>query len=107
MSLSSRIPEIAAELVPRLEAAVEAAAEQIAEGARQRVPVLSGRLREAIHVEHDGLEASVVAGTPQVFYGNIVEHGSAHRGAHPFLVPAFEDSRESVMGLLSRALEGL
>ena len=107
MSYQSRIPRIALELVPRLELAVEAAAKEIASAARDRVPVLSNRLHDAIHVEHDGLEASVVAGDKQVFYGHIVEHGSVHSPAEPFLVPAFEESREPVMKTLKHALGDL
>ena len=73
---SSRIPQITAELLPRLEAATGAGAELIAERAKQRVPVNTGALRDAIHVEPDDGGFAVIAGNTEAFYGHIIEHGA-------------------------------
>jgi len=95
----SRIPQIAAELNLRTEALLAAAAAQIVEGAKERVPVGKNppHLRDAIHVERgESGEYLVVAGDKGVFYGHIVEHGSVNAPPHPFLVPAAEDVRARV-----------
>ncbi len=100
----SRLPEIATLLHPTVQAALKAGAERIAENARQRVPVQSGRLRDAIHVEEDDGSFYVVAGNTEVFYGHIVEHGGAHTPPRPFLVPALEENADSVLGAVTSAL---
>ncbi len=94
--LQSRLPEIAAELGPAVAEATAAGAELIAEDAKARVPVDSGRLQRAIHVEASPEGAYVVAGDREAFYGHIVEHGSVNAPAHPFLVPALEENRGKV-----------
>ena len=103
----SRIPQITAELLPRLEAATGAGAELIAERAKQRVPVNTGALRDAIHVEPDDGGFAVIAGDTEAFYGHIIEHGGVRQPAHPFLIPAAEESREEVISLVAAALRSL
>lgn len=96
-------------------------AEAIAEEARNRVPVNTGRLRDAIHVEKraSGVEVGgqhvggvysdwfVVAGDTKAFYGHMVEFGTTHSPAHPFLIPAFESRRPVLEGLVREALQRL
>lgn len=107
MAYTSRLPAIAAELLPRLEVAAGEAAELISQAAKERVPVDTGDLRDAIHVEHgdDGFE--VIAGNSDVFYGHIVEHGGVHTPAQPFMIPALEQTRPLVYKLAKAALRGL
>jgi HK97 gp10 family phage protein len=107
VSYKSRIPEIAAEIPAKLEAVMEAGAQRIAQEAKNRVPVRDGDLRNAIHVEKadDGDGYVVIAGNRQVFYGHLVEHGGAFNGARPFLVPAFEQERETILALGADALD--
>jgi HK97 gp10 family phage protein len=104
--LKSRLPEIIAELYPAVEEATVAGAELIVEAAKSRVPVDTGRLRDAIHVETTPEGAYVIAGNRNAFYGHIVEHGSAAYGTppHPFLVPALEENRVKVEELVSAAI---
>lgn len=98
VTLKSRFPEIRAELRPHVSAAVKAAAEDVRRAAQANAPVDTGALRDAIHVERRGVgEYAVVAGDGDVFYGHLVEHGSAVGGRgrppqapRPFLVPALE-----------------
>lgn len=103
----SRIPKITAEMLPALEAATGAAAELVAARAKERVPVDTGRLRDAIHVERDSGGFAVVAGDTEAFYGHIVEHGGVRTPAHPFLVPAVEESRDEAIELVALALRRL
>lgn len=103
----SRLPEIAAELLPRLEAAAAEAAGIIEQAAKARVPVDTGRLRNAIHVEHDDGGFAVIAGDTETFYGHIVEHGGNNTAARPFMIPALEESRGAIQKLAKTALSGL
>lgn len=104
----SRIPKITAEFGVTLDAVTGAAAELIAQRAKERVPVASGKLRDAIHVERTGVaEHTVVAGSTEVFYGHIVEHGGAHTPARPFMTPALEDSRGEILSMAAGALRSL
>jgi HK97 gp10 family phage protein len=107
VSLKSRLPEIALELNARALAGLEAGAELIAEGARQRVPVESGALRDSIHVDTTKGEVSVVAGDRTAFYGHMVEFGTTHSPAEPFLVPAAEAAKVEVAAAVTTALREL
>lgn len=108
MSLHSRLPEIAAELKPRVNEAVKHGAELIEQGAKARVPVETGKLRDAIHTKRVGLaEYAVIAGDSKAFYGHMVEHGTTRTPPRPFLLPAAEESRSAVEGLVVAALRRL
>lgn len=101
----SRIPKIAAELALTLDSVADAGARMVESRAKDRVPVLSGKLRDAIHVEREGVgEYAVIAGNTEAFYGHIVEHGSAHTPPHPFLIPAAEETRAEYVSAAKAAL---
>jgi HK97 gp10 family phage protein len=102
--LKSRIPKITVEMLPAVEAALQAGAEIIESAAKGRVPVDTGRLRDAIHIERDGLGFDVIAGDTDAFYGNMVEHGTTHTAPHPFLVPALEAKRTEVVTSVREAI---
>lgn len=83
-------------------------AELVAAQAKSRVPVNTGRLQAAIHVDKQGIaNYAVVAGDSSAFYGHIVEHGGVHHGAHPFLVPSLEESRGEIVKTARTALRSL
>lgn len=104
----SRIPAISAKLPAELDAVTGAAARMIEQRAKGRAPVASGKLRDAIHVERNGLaDYAVVAGNTEVFYGHIVEHGGVRMPAHPFMVPAAEESREEIIAMAAGVLRTL
>lgn len=121
--LTSRIPQIVATLDEKTLEGVKELAERIADGARSRVPdatPIGAGLIAAIHVEteedlgaltlglaHTTQSVAVVAGNHDIFYGHIVENGSVHTSARPFLVPAFEAERENLNALVSDALKDL
>lgn len=96
-SYKSRIPQFTAALAPRVDDLVEDVAEVIAMGARRRVAVDTGELLSKIHVRRSGMgEFMVVAGDRETFYGHLVENGTTHSPAQPFMVPAAEDARSVV-----------
>ena len=107
-SYKSRIPEIAATLDARIIAAMRTAVEAVEMDAKARVPVASGELRDAIHIEtEDRNSVSVVAGDDNVFYGHFVEHGTSRVPARPFLVPALEAKREEILASVNAVLKTL
>lgn len=93
--LISRIPEIMAELA-EVKDSLDEPIERVAQGARERVPVETGTLRDAIHTEETKDGYGVIAGDTDAFYGHMVEFGTTHSAAHPFLLPAFEAERDSI-----------
>lgn len=105
----SRIPLLAAELTARVKGLEQEVADRVVAGAKERVPVLTGRLRDEIHTEpaDDGGGVFVFAGDREVFYGNIIEHGGAHTPPHPFLIPAAEQVKAQVESFGRAALKGL
>jgi HK97 gp10 family phage protein len=101
----SRIPEIIAALDPAMLKAAHDGAELIAQAAKERVPVVTGRLQRAIHVEKIEDGAAVIAGDKEAFYGNMVEHGGAiNRPPRPFLIPALEEKRDEVEREIAQAI---
>jgi HK97 gp10 family phage protein/SPP1 family predicted phage head-tail adaptor len=105
---TNRFPKIIATLGPTVGGAVRAGGELVEQRAKGRVAVDEGDLRDAIHTERDGVAGvRVVAGNANVFYGHLVEHGTAHHAAQPFLIPALEESRAEVLGLVTAALRRL
>lgn len=107
VELKSRLPEIALELGPLTSEGLNEGAKLIVEAAKQRVPVESGRLRDAIHIEDEGQGIAVVAGNNEAFYGHMVEHGTTHSPPHPFLVPAFEETKVEVAAAVEASMRKL
>lgn len=119
-SLKSRLPIIAAELRPRVSAAVKATAEKIAEDAALRAPAGPGsvHLKDHFRVERRGPaeyavlnDAEAESGRP-VPYAIAVEFGhTAKDGSqvppHPFLVPVTQENEDYAEQLALAALRGL
>lgn len=120
-TLKSRLPEVAAELRPRVSRAVKKGAEDIADTARRNLEigghVDSGELLNSIHVERRGsAEYAVIAdaradknGNPGAGapYGGFVEFGTQDTAAYPFLHPAAEERAEEIVESVENALERL
>lgn len=100
----SRLPEIIERLPGAVRAALTAGAQEVAQSAKDRVPVDTGRLQRAIHTEPTDEGVSVIAGDHDVFYGHMVEHGTTHSPPHPFLVPALEEHREDILATVIAAV---
>jgi HK97 gp10 family phage protein len=95
--LRSRLPQIAVRLDEALGEALEDVAAAIVDGAKARVPVNTGALRDAIHWERtDDESVRVVAGDGKVYYGHMVENGTVNQPPRPFLVPAAEAERHQL-----------
>lgn len=107
MALQSRIPQIIGELDDRLLEAVTELGERIADGAKDRVPVETGALRDAIHVRVKGQDVAVVAGDSTAYYGHMVENGTVKVPPHPFLIPAYEAERANLAEIASDKFEDL
>ena len=119
VTLKSRFPQIIAGLDPRVNAATKAGAEVIKEAAKVRVPDAPPQgegLVDAIEVHSTedvyagaGTEGGwlVVAGDSDHFYGHMLEFGTSHSAAKPFLIPATEESKPEVVALVSAALKTL
>jgi HK97 gp10 family phage protein len=96
-----------------LEAAMLESANRIVSGARLRVPVESGKLRDSIHhggvkeSKRGGLYIAIVAGqrTPDGYNtARIVEFGTMDTPAQPFLLPAYRANRASAQRRMRRAI---
>lgn len=109
----NEFPRIIARLTPQVDAAVGMGAGLIANEAGRRAPVGDPdvHLSESIKAKRTGLaEWRVVVGgrgKGEVFYGHMVEFGTVHSSAQPFLVPAVEDKKVEVLGLVNAALRRL
>lgn len=118
VTLKSRLPAIAAELRPRVSAAVKATAEAIAVDARARVelgppPVHVKENIEVIRHEAAGYLVAVTATDPSgVSYPFVLEFGGTRKDgtsipAYPFLLPATEAHEDTAEQLVAAALRGL
>lgn len=107
-TVKSRLPAVANALKPRVDHAVKATAERVAADAKDRAPVNTGALRDAIHVQRTGdSEYAVIAGDNDVFYGHMVEHGTSHTAPRPFLIPALEAARSEIVQAARAAVRSL
>lgn len=109
-----RFPQIASAIDDEIEQRLLGIGNLIANDARSRVPEDTHALHDAIHVDVDlaTLRVSVIAGDSDVFYGHIVEGGSAAGGKgrgpippRPFLIPAYEAKRDEVIREMREALK--
>lgn len=100
-SYKSRLSGIAAALPGLIEAAIAQTVEDIADDARGRAPVSTGRLRDSIEAFTDGAAGVVVA---QQFYAHMVEFGTVQVPPRPFMVPAAEAGRAAFKARMSAAI---
>lgn len=101
----NKLPAIAAALPKVAEAVIEKGAHDIEAGAKTRAPVDTGNLRNSITAEQlTALAWMVYVGA---YYGIYQEMGTYKMAAHPFLIPAFEAVRDSIVEAMHAALKGL
>jgi HK97 gp10 family phage protein len=105
--LKSRIPRIAADLERLMEDVEERGAEAVKRDAKARVAVLTGNLRNRIHTDRQVEGTYVLGGDKEAWYGHLVEFGTTHSAAQPFLVPALEENRDNILADGRRTLRGL
>lgn len=112
-SLESRLPEVIAELRPRVGRAVKEGAEVIAEDAQRRVDIGPPPVHifDSIRVVRKSAAqyaVEVTAADPEGFpYPFVVEFGGETQTPHPFLLPATEANADNVAYLVTGALRGL
>jgi len=91
-----------------LREAVEKAAEPIVEAAKEKAPKRSGALAEGIHGEvttsKQGQAILDISYNKKQYYGGMVERGTKHQAAQPFLRPAIEEQAEEAENELARYL---
>jgi HK97 gp10 family phage protein len=107
MAVRSRIDAIRSQLDEQIDPGLRRVAEEIADEARSRVPVNTGRLKAAIHVEDNDDGYRVVFGDGDAWYGHIVEGGGAHTPARPFAVPAVEAVRSRIDEIIAMGMRDL
>lgn len=113
VTLRSRLPQVAAELQPRVGHAVKEAAEVIAEDARSRVNIgpPPEHIYDAITVVRQEAAAYAVEvpaySDKHIAYPFVVEFGGETQQPHPFLIPAAEANTDNAVYLVTAALRGL
>jgi HK97 gp10 family phage protein len=113
VTLKSRLPTIAAELRPRVSAAVKKGAEAVAEDARQRVALGPPPTHIKDHIEVGRHEAAgyYVAATARdergIPYAHMHEFGTVNHAPYPFLIPALEAQAEGIETLVAASLRAL
>jgi HK97 gp10 family phage protein len=116
--LKSSLGDISSGIPDEVKDAIKEQADQIAEAARQKVPVRTGKLRDSIEVidyNEPGFvgyrivaEARAEGGRYNAPYAHMVEYGSVHnKPAQPFMLPALEEGRDPTLKAVSDALDKL
>lgn len=111
--LLSKLKALGDEAIGLLDDAVTAGAEIVAEEARSRARVRTGKLRDSIgtgDIRRFGYRTVVPVGPgKEAFYGIFVEKGTSKQAAHPFLRPALRTKKEQVKatvgGIVRKGLE--
>ena len=99
--------EITEEIEKRAMDRLEKAGELVAERARAKVPVRTGKLKDTIRVRRlkgdPKQDVRVYAGNRikgGAFYAHMVERGTKKMAAHPFLRPALNQSRNEIKNIV-------
>lgn len=87
----ARLPEVVRQ---QINEAVDVTRKAALEGARARVPVDTGALKKSLRSTMDKRRgaAKVTARAP---HAHLVEFGTVHMDAHPFMLPAAEAERDN------------
>lgn len=98
---------ITAEIEKKAMDRLEKAGKYVADAARQRVPVDTGKLKDTIRVTRlpndPKLDIRVYAGSRDkggAFYAHMIEFGTTKMGARPFLRPALNQAKSVIMGIM-------
>jgi HK97 gp10 family phage protein len=71
------------------------------EEARRTVPVVTGALRDSLHIERDGDSVEVVADAGHAAF---VEFGTSRQAAEPFLTPALAVAQAHIPTVAGRVM---
>lgn len=103
--LLKQLPEKAAKRV--LRNATRSAANVIKKEAAKRVVVRTGKLKKSLKVvESNYRDANGVRFRigPTQFYAHLVEFGTTHSQAKPFLRPAYDESKQKVVDQMAKMM---
>lgn len=100
VSLTSRLPQLEAQLVAKAQQGVQKAANDVESHAKGVAPVDTGNLRSSIQSESTGALSAVVNAGAE--YGIYQEYGTYKMAAQPFMVPAAEAVRPQFIAYMSR-----
>ena len=104
--LESRLPEIIGALPLRVGAAIHAGTEQMAQEAKDRAPVRTGELRDSIEArEGISKDHGHAYGIWAAWYWRFSEFGTVHEPARPWMIPAVESNKDSLVEAVRAALE--
>jgi len=104
------LPHVGARLRQRVGVINQQTAQAVADGAKQRAHVITGKLRDSIEAVKAGtLSWSVQAGSPDRDYWDAIaeEYGTSRRPPHPFLRPAFEARQGQHEALMEKAIDDI
>jgi HK97 gp10 family phage protein len=104
VTIDSNLNLNAAELENAIQEELEASAYQIEKQGKANCPVDTGRLRNSIKADVDGLEANI--GT-DVYYASFVHDGTYKMEARPFLESAAETVLDDIEDRIADAITRL
>lgn len=99
VSVKSRVPMVSALVHGRVAIAITKAAHDIEAHAKSRAPVDTGLLKSSIEAEGSGAEWRVVS---PAHYSVYQEFGTSRSAAQPYMLPAVEVVRPSLIAALRR-----
>lgn len=106
VTFTSRLPQIAAAMVPKAAAVVAKTASDVEAAAKTFAPVDTGYLRSSIQSQSTGqLSAVINAGADYAIYqefGTHTDDGNLKMAAHPFMTPAVEQVRPSFVAAMAQ-----
>lgn len=108
-ALARQLKELSAEAVVELKALNLAAAEDIAQAARDRTPVDTGMLQDSIKAHATARRGTVTVGGTGIPYAAVIHFGwPAHNiSPAPFLYEALDTRREAVFATYDSAVNAL
>lgn len=95
--------ELADDVVPAAEAAIERSAAIVRDRAKSLAPEDKGELASEIEAEASGLSATI--GTTGVEHAGPQEFGTSEHDAQPFLRPALDNSQRAIEAEFARTLK--
>lgn len=83
---------------------VRKSANAIRKGARDRVPVDTGRLQKSIRARYskDGLTAEIA---PRMWHAHFIEFGTVNQPATPYMGPAWEQERPNFVAGIKKGIK--
>ena len=108
MPWKSALPTFIAGLPQAIDTGVEETAQQVHDTARSLVPVDTGALQTSIEVFGAGGSGErVVSAGQSLDYAVVVEYGSAHQAAQPYMTPAAELHRADLATNTAKHIKAL